>query len=71
MVDAWNALKLAVVEAFNEAHITKTELTNRLGKKETEARCILDLNYPTKLQILEQTLTVLGKKVVITIKNAA
>ncbi|WP_375627134.1 MULTISPECIES: hypothetical protein [unclassified Bartonella] len=25
-VDAWNALKLAVVEAFNEANITKTEL---------------------------------------------
>ncbi|WP_273760752.1 type II toxin-antitoxin system HicB family antitoxin [Bartonella sp. ML70XJBT.G] len=68
-VDAWNALKLAVVEAFNEAHITKTELANRLGKKETEARRILDLNYPTKLQTLEQALTVLGKKVVITIKD--
>ncbi|EJF84176.1 hypothetical protein MCU_00844 [Bartonella elizabethae Re6043vi] len=70
-VDAWNALKLAVVEAFNEANITKTELANRLGKKETEARRILDLNYPTKLQTLEQALTVLGKQVVITIKNAA
>ncbi|WP_142417238.1 type II toxin-antitoxin system HicB family antitoxin [Bartonella massiliensis] len=70
-VDAWNALKLAVVEAFNEANITKTELARRLGKKETEARRILDLNYPTKLQTLEQALTVLGKQVVITIKNAA
>ncbi|WP_208433203.1 type II toxin-antitoxin system HicB family antitoxin [Bartonella taylorii] len=70
-VDAWNALKLAVVDAFNEANITKTELANRLGKKETEARRILDLNYPTKLQTLEQALSVLGKQVVITIKNAA
>ncbi|PIT67998.1 type II toxin-antitoxin system HicB family antitoxin [Bartonella tribocorum] len=70
-VDAWNALKLAVVEAFNEANITKTELAHRLGKKETEARRILDPNYPTKLQTLEQALSILGKQVVITIKDAA
>ncbi|WP_455475737.1 type II toxin-antitoxin system HicB family antitoxin [Bartonella sp. B17] len=70
-VDAWNAFKLAVIEAFNKANITKTELANRLGKKETEARRILDPNYPTKLQTLEQALTVLGKQAVITIKDAA
>ncbi|WP_336294858.1 type II toxin-antitoxin system HicB family antitoxin [Bartonella sp. CB169] len=70
-VDAWNALKIAVVEAFNEADITKTELTNRLGKQETEARRILDPNHPTKLQTLEKTLTVVGKQVIITIKDAA
>ncbi|ATO57163.1 type II toxin-antitoxin system HicB family antitoxin [Bartonella sp. 1-1C] len=70
-VDAWNALKLAVIEAFNKADITKTELANRLSKKETEARRILDPNHPTKLQTLEQALTVLGKRVVITIKDAA
>ncbi|OPB32143.1 type II toxin-antitoxin system HicB family antitoxin [Bartonella sp. AR 15-3] len=70
-VDAWNALKLAVIEAFIGAGITKTELANRLGKKETEARRILDPNHPTKLQTLEQALAVLGKRVVITIKDAA
>ncbi|KEG20306.1 hypothetical protein H704_00956 [Bartonella bacilliformis Peru38] len=70
-VDAWNALKLAVIEAFNEVDITKTELANRLGKKETEVRRILDPNYPTKLQKLEQALAVLGKQVIISIKDAA
>ncbi|MDD9334369.1 MAG: type II toxin-antitoxin system HicB family antitoxin, partial [Bartonella sp.] len=70
-VDAWNALKLAVIEAFNGAGITKTELANRLSKKETEARRILDPNHPTKLQTLERALAVLGKRVVIKIKNAA
>ncbi|WP_455466926.1 type II toxin-antitoxin system HicB family antitoxin [Bartonella sp. B39] len=70
-VDAWNVFKLAVIEAFSEANITKTELANRLGKKETEARRILDPHYPTKLQTLEQALTVLGKQVIITIKDAA
>ncbi|WP_336276331.1 type II toxin-antitoxin system HicB family antitoxin [Bartonella sp. CB178] len=68
-VDAWNTLKLAVVEAFNEADITKRELANRLGKKETQARRILDPNYPTKLQTLERALAVLGKRVVITVTN--
>lgn len=58
-----------MVEAFNKANITKIELAHRLGKKETEVRCTLDLNYPTTSQTLEQALIVLGKKVVITIKD--
>jgi len=70
-LDAWNTLKLAVVEAFNETGITKVELARLLGKQETEARRILDPNYPTKLQTLEQTLSVLGKKLVIMVKDAA
>jgi len=70
-LDAWNTLKLAVIEAFNEAGITKTELANRLGKKEPEARRILDANHPTKLQTLEQALTVLGKRLFVTVKDAA
>jgi len=69
--EAWSALKLAVIEAFNTANITKTELANRLGKKEPEARRILDPGHPTKLQTLEQTLTVLGKRLFVTVKDAA
>lgn len=30
-VDAWNALKLAVVEAFNEANITKNRIGTSFG----------------------------------------
>ncbi|ALE03496.1 hypothetical protein PU02_0682 [Bartonella ancashensis] len=60
-----------MIEAFNEADITKTELANRLGKKETEARRILDPNYPTKLQTLEQALAILGKQVIISIKTVS
>jgi len=70
-LDAWNTLKLAVMEAFRSAGITKTELARQLGKKETEARRILDPNYPTKLQTLEQVLGILGKKLIITVKDAA
>jgi len=70
-LDAWNTLKLAVVQAFREANITKVELAHRLGKQETEARRILDPNYPTKLQTLEAVLAVLGKKLVVMVKDAA
>jgi len=70
-LDAWNTLKLSVIEAFNAVGMTKTQLAQKLGKKETEARRILDPNYPTKLQTLEQVLSVLGKKLIITVKDAA
>jgi|GEM_PF-5832106 len=43
----------------------------RLDRQETEARRILDPNYPTKLQNMEQALSVLGKQVIVSIKNAA
>jgi len=69
--EAWSALKLAVIETFRAANITKTELANRLGRKETEARRILDPDHPTKVQMLEQALAVLGKRIMLTVKDAA
>src|SRR3954447_22233146 len=43
------AAKLAVLEAFNEAGITKAALAKQLGKDEKEVRRILDPRHPTKL----------------------
>lgn len=70
-VEAADALKLAVVSAFNAAGISKSELARRLGKAETEARRILDADHPTKLPLLEQALAALGKRVVVSIQDAA
>ncbi|GGA79679.1 antitoxin [Brucella endophytica] len=70
-VEASDALKLAVIEAFNASGLTKTELARRLGKAETEARRILDPDYPSKLPILQAALAVLGKRVVVSIQDAA
>ncbi|WP_025089744.1 type II toxin-antitoxin system HicB family antitoxin [Brucella intermedia] len=70
-VEASDALKLAVIAAFNDAKISKTELARRLGKMETEARRILDPDHPTKLPLLEAALAVLGKQVVVTVRDAA
>lgn len=70
-VEAADALKLAVIEAFNAAGISKSELARRIGKAETEAYRILDPDHPTKLASLEAALAALGKAVVVTVRDAA
>ena len=69
--DAQDAIKLAVIAAFQEAAITKTELARRLGRTETEARRILDPDHGTKLPLLQQALEVMGKRLVISLTEAA
>lgn len=70
-VEAADALKLAVIQAFRSAAMTKTELARRIGRSETEARRILDPDHGTKLQLLQQALAALGKTVVISVQEAA
>lgn len=70
-VEAADAMKLAVICAFREAGLTKTELARRLGKQEAEARRILDPDHPTKIATMEDALRVLGKTVVISVMAAA
>lgn len=70
-VPAEDAMKLALVEAFRESGMSKTELAARLGKAETEARRILDPDHPTKLATMQAALAALGKTVVITVRDAA
>lgn len=65
------AAKLAVLEAFREARISKSELGRRLGKDEKEVRRILDPRHPTKLATLTETLRVLGRRLVMGMEKAA
>lgn len=59
------AAKLAVLESFAEAGISKAELAARLGKDEKEIRRILDPMHPTKLATLTRALAALGKRLVV------
>lgn len=70
-VSATTALKLAVVEAFRASCMSKSDFGRLLGKAEGEARRILDPDHPTKVQALEAALAVLGKDIVISVRDAA
>jgi antitoxin HicB len=64
------AAKLAVLESFTAAGITKSELTRRIGKDEKEVRRILDPKHPTKLPALTAALRALGKRLVVGVMEA-
>src|SRR5947209_4420892 len=59
------AAKLAVLEAFRDGGISKSELARRLGKDEKEIRRILDPRHPTKLGALTGALRALGRRLVL------
>jgi antitoxin HicB len=64
------AAKLAVLESFAAAGITKSELARRIGKDEKEVRRILDPKHPTKLPALTAALRALGKRLVVSVTEA-
>jgi antitoxin HicB len=59
------AAKLAVLESFTAAGISKSELARRIGKDEKEVRRILDPKHATKLPALTAALRALGKRLVV------
>lgn len=64
-VEAEVAAKLAVLDAFRTAGISKSELARRLGRDEKEVRRILDPMHATKLPALTAALAALGRRLVI------
>jgi antitoxin HicB len=63
------AAKLAVLEAFREAGISKSELGRRIARDEKEVRRILDPKHPTKLPALTAALRALGQRLVIGVQK--
>lgn len=64
------AAKLAVLESFVAAGISKSELARRIGKNEKEVRRILDPKHATKLPALTAALRALGKRLVVGVMEA-
>jgi antitoxin HicB len=65
------AAKLAVLDAFRQSGMTKSELARRLGKDEKEIRRILDPRHTTKLGALTEALRAMGHRLVLGIEKAA
>ena len=65
------AAKIAFIIAFRESGITRVALAKKLGKAETEVRRMLDPYHQTKLPAIEAGLKALGKRLVVSIAEAA
>ncbi|HTJ57825.1 MAG TPA: type II toxin-antitoxin system HicB family antitoxin [Devosiaceae bacterium] len=70
-VSAGTTAKLAFIEAFRASTMTRVALAGKLGKAEGEVRRMLDPYHRTKLGTLEAGLLALGKRLVVTIEEAA
>lgn len=75
-VPARFAAKIALIEAFRAAQardpdMTQSELARRLGIDHREIRRRLDPDHKTKLPALEETLKALGKRLVVSVEDAA
>lgn len=70
-VSAAVAAKLVFIEAFRTSGLTQHALAERLGKGRTEVRRMLDPYHATKLPRLEAGLEALGKRLVISVEEAA
>jgi antitoxin HicB len=70
-VPLWLAPSLALYLAMREQDISNCELARRLGCRETVVRRMLDPNHNTKPEKLQAALAVLGKRIAITVEDAA
>jgi antitoxin HicB len=70
-VPLWVAGKLALYLTMREQKITNSELARRLGVRETVVRRMLDPDHATKAEKLQAALSVLGKRIVVALDDAA
>ncbi len=67
---ATDVLKIAVVEAWMDSGLSKSEFARMLGVDEKEARRILDPDSATKADRLEDALSTLGRRLHIVVEAA-
>ena len=65
------ALKSALYEAYRQAGISQRQLARELGVVEGAVRRMLNPDHPTKAETIERALRHLGKRVTVTVVDAA
>ncbi len=70
-VPAPMAAKAALYLAMRDAGMANVELARKLGCDEKEVRRMLDPQHPTKLPRIKEALEVLGKRLVVSVEEAA
>ena len=66
-----DAGKLALYQAMHDAGLTRVALGKRLGISEGAVRRLLDLDHASQLSHVERALAALGKRLVVSVENAA
>ena len=70
-VPAPMAAKAALYLTMREVGINNVQLARKLGCDEKEVRRMLDPKHPTKLPRIKEALEVLGKRLVVSVEEAA
>lgn len=70
-VPLWIAGKLALYRAMQEQGLTSAELARRLGVRETVVRRMLDPDHETKSERMDAALAAVGKRMVVSVEDAA
>lgn len=70
-VTAIEAVKLALNEALRTKRMSNIALAEALGTDEKAVRRLRDVLHPSKMGELERALSVLGKQVVLEVRDAA
>jgi antitoxin HicB len=70
-VPLWLAPSLALYVTMREQRISNSELARRLGCRETVIRRMLDPEHNTKPEKLQAALEALGKRIAVTVEDAA
>ncbi len=65
------AAKLALYQAMRDAGVSGTSLARRLGLTEGAVRRLLDLDHRSHIGQVETALSVLGKRLVLEVRDAA
>lgn len=65
------AAKLAIYQAMRANGLTQSDLARRLGCDPKQVRRLLDLDHNSRFHHLEAALSVLGKKLVVDVRDAA
>ena len=67
----WLAPKLALYLAMRDQSVSNSELARRLGVHERVIRRMLDPDHATKAEKIQAALAVLGKQMIIEVRDAA
>jgi antitoxin HicB len=68
---ALQSAKAEFYAAFQRSRITKTELARRIGIPKTNVERIFDLDHASRLDQIEAAFLAIGKKIEVTISDAA